>query len=180
MMINMCAERIYRSVKRIRAKRKVLGLCVECGKDSSPFVRCVECRAKANKYGKRNRDKRAKLGLCKTCGKNKPKEGCLNCVECIGLANERSIKKRINNKLTLVRRLGSKCSKCGYCKNYSALDFHERNGKNEDLRLTKRGKATNSVNLARLIKLSDSELKEQIELLCSNCHREHHHPDCTL
>ena len=61
--------------------------------------------------------------------------------------------------------LGGKCSKCGYNKCLSALDFHHNRGKKEG-------------HLSRLIKdfskqKSLKEIKKCI-LLCANCHREVH------
>ncbi len=76
-------------------------------------------------------------------------------------------KKERRNKISkeLKMMLGGKCSKCGYNKCLSALDFHHNQGEKEG-------------HLSDLIKnfskqKSLKEIKKCI-LLCANCHREIH------
>ena len=68
---------------------------------------------------------------------------------------------------------GGKCEMCGYNKNLSALEFHHLNPKEKETCLDVR-KLSNS-NLENL----EKDLSKCI-LLCSNCHRELHHPDQTI
>ena len=100
----------------------------------------------------------------------------------IGLRTEKPNYQReskIRIKLRLIKILGSACSSCGYKKNYSALEFHEKT-ESENLKRKVLGKYFTAINLYKLNKLSESELKEKITLFCANCHREKHHPSCIL
>ena len=66
--------------------------------------------------------------------------------------------------------MGGKCSRCGYCKNLSALQFHHVSPQDKSIPLDLR-------------RLSNSRwevlLKEARKclLLCANCHAEIHHPE---
>jgi len=79
----------------------------------------------------------------------------------------------LKRKLELIKLAGGACVKCGYSKNISAFDFHHRNPDEKDFKLDMR-------------KLSNSSMEsilsefEKCDLLCSNCHREVHHPELTL
>lgn len=78
-------------------------------------------------------------------------------------------KRGILRKIMLINKLGGKCSNCGYSKNIAALEFHHKNPLEKDSQLDMR-------------KLSNSTLEwceieaSKCQLLCSNCHAEHHHP----
>ena len=61
---------------------------------------------------------------------------------------------------------GGKCSKCGYDKCIGAFDFHHKDRSQKDFSISVSGK-TRSWEKLRM------EL-EKCELLCANCHREHH------
>lgn len=73
-------------------------------------------------------------------------------------------------KLQLVDLLGGCCKVCKYDKNLSALDFHHRSpdGKNSQLDMR--------VLSNRSMKFILEEVKK-CDLLCANCHREHHYPE---
>jgi hypothetical protein len=76
--------------------------------------------------------------------------------------------KYIQRKKEIMKIIGDKCSCCGYNKNLSALEFHHIDPKTKKFTLDAR-KLANS-------KFSDclDEAKKCI-IICSNCHREHHH-----
>ena len=71
----------------------------------------------------------------------------------------------------LIDLLGGKCQKCGYNKSYGALDFHhvERASK-----LFNIGVAIQEMDDFAFKKLVVDEVLNKCQLLCSNCHREHH------
>lgn len=71
------------------------------------------------------------------------------------------------HKRTLVAEFGGCCSKCGYNKNYSALEFHHLESKEKDFQLA-------SARTTNLIKLRKEA--EKCILVCSNCHKEIHYP----
>jgi hypothetical protein len=86
------------------------------------------------------------------------------CKQCIINYNyERELKFKID----VIKLKGGKCSKCGYDKNISALEFHhlDRNKK--------------EFNFAHKSAMTDKLLKElnKCILVCSNCHREIENPD---
>lgn len=66
---------------------------------------------------------------------------------------------------------GGKCAVCGYGKNYAALCFHHLHDKSFPL---------DSRNMGN--RSMDSLVKEvdKCQLLCLNCHMEHHYPDLVL
>lgn len=74
-------------------------------------------------------------------------------------------------KKKAVELMGGACSRCGYCRNYSALEFHhmDPNEKDFDFNVGRRRSWDKMVE----------ELKKCV-LLCSNCHREEHHPETIL
>jgi hypothetical protein len=67
--------------------------------------------------------------------------------------------------------MGGKCCICGYCKNYTALEFHHINAEEKEFDWRK----IRQLNWNKVI----VELKKCI-LLCANCHREIHNPKSTL
>jgi len=74
-------------------------------------------------------------------------------------------------KLKAIELLGGKCGKCGYCRNYAALEFHHLDPSQKDFDF--------NVGRRRSWDKLIEELKKCV-LLCSNCHREEHNPDMTL
>ena len=84
-------------------------------------------------------------------------------------------KARKERKIKLIIMLGGKCSKCGYNKNYAALDFHH---KNMDEKEEKSFGVSSKGMLSKWSKLVE-ETKKCV-LLCANCHREEHNKICLL
>lgn len=78
--------------------------------------------------------------------------------------------KRRRNKIKriLIDYKGGKCSNCGYNKCMAALDFHHSEPSLKEF------------NICRAYIKSLKRAKEEVDkciILCSNCHRELHHPD---
>ena len=71
------------------------------------------------------------------------------------------------HKITLVNEFGGCCSKCGYDKNISALEFHHLESKEKDFHFG----STKTTNIDKI----RIELNKCI-LVCANCHREIHYP----
>lgn len=81
-------------------------------------------------------------------------------------------KKRAHiRKMELVESMGGKCCRCGYDKNYAALEFHHINPEEKSFQLDARRIANTSKELLL-------EEAKKCLLLCSNCHHELHNPDC--
>jgi hypothetical protein len=79
----------------------------------------------------------------------------------------------IERKKDFIKKFNSKCSKCGYSKNLSALCFHHIDPTLKKLKLDTRSIGTRSMKV--LLK----EVEKCI-LLCSNCHAETHNPELNL
>ena len=86
-------------------------------------------------------------------------------------ANSYTNQKRrgLKRKLEVINSLGGCCSRCGYKKNISALEFHHLDPNEKEFQVDLRH-FSNS-NLEKL----KQELNKCI-LLCANCHREEHNP----
>jgi len=82
-------------------------------------------------------------------------------------------KRGVARKKELVRLRGGKCIRCGYDKNYSALEFHHLIPKDKLFQLDLR-----SLSNRRWDKVLEESSK--CILLCSNCHAEEHYPQAML
>lgn len=78
-------------------------------------------------------------------------------------------KKGIKIKLLIINELGGCCSKCGYKKNISALEFHHVNSYDKKFNVDLRTFSNHNIDIIR------KELKKCV-LVCSNCHQEIHNP----
>lgn len=74
-----------------------------------------------------------------------------------------------DRKVKLVDMFGGKCNRCGYNKNYSGLTFHHIDPTIKELALDVR-------NLSNRQWESIVNEVKKCELLCMNCHTEHHNP----
>ena len=81
---------------------------------------------------------------------------------------ENQSRRWVERKIEAMKLFDSKCCKCGYCKNYAALEFHHLDPKEKDFVWTK-------LRELSWVKITE-ELKKCV-LLCANCHREEHWPD---
>lgn len=86
---------------------------------------------------------------------------------------EKQKERAMFRKAELVKLLGGKCSKCGYHENYAALEFHHVNPSEKSFQLDARHIANTSKELLL------EEIKKCV-LLCSNCHKEVHHPNLSF
>jgi len=76
-------------------------------------------------------------------------------------------------KLDIIKDKGGGCSNCSYNKNYSVLEFHHVDESTKSFNL----------DLRSLSNRTMSKIKDEADkciLLCANCHREHHHPQCKM
>lgn len=95
------------------------------------------------------------------------------CYECSGESTRSNNKSRKHQKTVLrrsmklqaIKLLGGKCSLCGYDKCFDALEFHHKNPKEKDFKL--------SVGNTMSWKEYKNEASKCI-LVCSNCHKEIH------
>ena len=75
----------------------------------------------------------------------------------------------ISRKLILVNEKGGACGRCGYSTNLAALTFHHSDPESKAFGVDLRQCANRSFEALR------AELSK-CELLCLNCHAEHHNP----
>ncbi len=98
------------------------------------------------------------------------KNGVTNQLHQSYLAQQRRGRER---KLQLIELKGMSCERCGYKKNFAALEFHH----------TKPGEKKFSLDLRSLSNRKWGIILGEVEkclLLCSNCHTEEHNPECQL
>lgn len=82
----------------------------------------------------------------------------------------KSLKKAEKNKfrsrkIRFVKLMGGKCIKCGYDKNLYCLEFHHHEKKD--------------FVISSMFSMSEINISKEIvkcEILCRNCHFDHHHP----
>lgn len=76
----------------------------------------------------------------------------------------------LSRKLEFINLKGGCCSKCGYNSNLSALEFHHRDSNQKSF----------GIDFRKLSNTKKETLLEELlkcDLLCSNCHKEHHYPE---
>ncbi|EKE16042.1 MAG: hypothetical protein ACD_11C00053G0001 [uncultured bacterium] len=79
----------------------------------------------------------------------------------------------LKRKKFLTKKLGGRCSVCGYNKNLSALTFHHVNPKKKSFQL----------DLRSLSNRKQSRINKEVSkciLVCHNCHSEIHNPQHNL
>ena len=76
-------------------------------------------------------------------------------------------------KIELVKLKGGRCTKCGYERNFAALELHHKNPGEKLFQLDLRSLSNRKWELILLE-------AEKCLLLCSNCHAELHNPECKL
>lgn len=114
-------------------------------------VRCGEWKELNENFSPKGKSKEKTQHYCKPC--------------LYAYQQERS-KER---KRKVIELMGGKCSRCGYCRNYAALEFHHLDPSKKEINISGNGLKG---SWKRLI----VELKKCV-LVCSNCHREEHNPD---
>ena len=112
----------------------------------------------------------------KVRGKKYIRYDCKNCFNTLCNKNGRDIKRKnvIENREYGIKKLGGKCTMCGYDYNPSVLVFHHPNGRDGDPERKISALIKNTGFKAR-VRL-DSELDKCV-LLCSNCHMDFHYPN---
>ena len=107
------------------------------------------------------------MNACDTCGrkyeyvrnKGGTKDKCNSC---------RTNLRRFRLKTKMISYLGGSCKNCGYSNCNGALNFHHRDPAQKSFALSG----------AHCRKWSDIKAElDKCDLLCANCHQEHHH-DC--
>jgi hypothetical protein len=123
------------------------------------YTYCQLCGSELE--NKRNRGNEKKY--CSNCKENRRNE-----LQCYKYDPQKSLQKRLTRKAYIVKKLGGKCSVCGYDKNLAALDIHHVDPTIKEYRL-------DTCNLA---KKSLSDIEQELSkcvVLCRNCHSEHHY-----
>ena len=79
----------------------------------------------------------------------------------------------IKRKLEIFNSRGGACEVCGYNKNIAAIEFHHRVPSEKKFGIDLRSLGNGSMS-----KMIDETNK--CDMICSNCHKEKHHPDFLL
>ena len=102
----------------------------------------------------------------------KCERGCKSCRNIKREKRHRYYKQQFIYKLS--EHMSIKCQRCGYDRNFSALDFHHKGEKSfaiaREIRNLTQGSFVKGGKVDRILK----EVLDYCEILCSNCHREHH------
>lgn len=118
--------------------------------------------------------------VCKLCGEEKDlyyfaKNGDRYRTICKKCECDRN-KKKMLITVAYVQTLKTKCSKCGYNKDKSALEFHHVDDSNKSFNIG--SFACSRIWSKKTKQLIDEEVKKCI-CLCANCHREEHSKQIT-
>ncbi len=121
--------------------------------------------------------------VCRTCKKNKPlieyykRENKKHEVHCKSCRNKKRDENHRHWKQEFIYKLSKhmdvKCVKCGYNKNFSALDFHHIRNKRFSIARMLRNLSNKNFYDGRVNDIL-YEILLNCEILCANCHREHH------
>lgn len=162
-----CSAKKTNTQREKRCKRK----CRNCEKT----VRQWSCSLCEEHY---QLSQTRKMITCKTCGKQVENRSNNTKIFCSKLCKSRDFQgntverqKRVGleRKTRLIEMKGGCCEKCGYDKNMAALSFHHREPDNKSFCL----------DMKQLSNRSDAVIMEEFakcDLLCMNCHIEHHNP----
>ena len=117
--------------------------------------------------------------FCATCHSEKPiedfyfknKKSNLRQSRCKKCYDGYISKKWIDRKLKVIELMGNKCSRCGYCRNHSALEFHHLDPSIKEF------------DWSKMRLMSWNKILKEIDkciLVCANCHREIEYPKCEM
>jgi hypothetical protein len=121
--------------------------------------------------------------ICKTCkelksinlfykrANKKPEIHCRKCRNKVRDENHRHWKQEFIYKLS--KHIEIECVKCGYNKNFAALDFHHIRNKTFKISRELRNLSKKNFYDGRVENII-YEILVHCEILCANCHREHH------
>lgn len=114
---------------------------------------------------------------CKICGKALRGKQTMYCSILCKNKDHQSYKSQqqrgVQRKIDILRKLGGRCSICGYNRNMSALTFHHLNPDEKNFKLDIR-----SLSNRKQSRIT-AELRK-CTLVCHNCHAELHNPQHNL
>jgi len=158
-----CLERCNQNGKRLKNKRKALGLCTRCGKLAyNNTLLCKKCSKKASEYTKKRKEKLRKLGICIACETQKTSHRlCSGCY----LKKDKARKKLSNKiKTEIFQKYGYKCNCCGEAqKEFLTIDHIDGNGGE----LRKSGKHSRGNTFYKWI--IENNFPDSLQILCRNC-----------
>lgn len=160
--------RLYRS-------RKEKGLCVACGKapPCEGLSRCQPCREIRNAISKRQKDNRP-TGVCRSCLVRNVGEGKKTCLKCSESGKAKSKLQAQVIRLRVLALYGGKCVCCSDTRSkYLQLDHLHNDGHVE----RKKDPGTRGARFYK--KLSKMPVREDLQILCANCHNAKRYGGCT-
>ena len=160
----------YPSIARRNEAEKHNRVCSKCAQTNNrkkPNTKCAICGEPIYRCPSQFIEGR---NFCSTSCRNKyySKENgfCVNSEKLKWFGGRIKTKQRkLNKKIKAIKLAGGKCQKCGYDKCFGALDFHHTDpfSKYKSLKAL----------WGRKWETIEIEVKK-CELICANCHREHH------
>jgi len=141
-------------VNSIASRNKVIS---DCAKIHNPIMKCNVCAKPL-----RGRQRKFCSRKCKNQSGN------------LSYQSYQAQQKRGRlRKLDLIKMNRGSCEKCGYDKNYAALEFHHVDSASKFFQLDLRSLSNRKWSV--IVKEA-----EKCILLCSNCHAELHNPACSM
>lgn len=126
---------------------------------------CIKC-SPFNKQKTREELSKENKGWCSKCKQALPlNQFYKNYNKCKSCIKKKSSEYQQKLKKLCVKYAGDCCENCGYDKYMGALEFHHKDPKSKDFKISRMGSA-----LTERIK---KEINKCL-LLCANCHREEH------
>ena len=144
----------------------------------------IQIKRMANFIQDENTEDREDKIKCRTCGKHKTKDKYykrenkkpeVHCRKCRNIQREKQHRKYKQKFLYLLNEhINIKCQRCGYDRNFSALDFHHKGKKTMAIAREIRNLTQGSFKKGGKVDKILNEILNNCEILCANCHREHH------
>ena len=156
--------------------RRLSGICVACGINPpiEGILRCSNCRTKRNITSQKQKKNRP-AGYCRQCCKHPAIEGLSSCKYCHYKRKIQSKAHHAEIRLQVIKRYGGACACCGTTiTKYLQLDHKNNDGNVE------RKSLPPDIRGGKFFQLVlRQEKREDLQLLCANCHNAKRYGGCT-
>jgi 5-methylcytosine-specific restriction endonuclease McrA len=163
----MSRRKSARSVSAWREGRRFVGLCIDCGADTSArgTLLCAECQQRNTIAARRRKADLESEGLCTRCGTRPREDGKKSCAECNDIRRteyrlSRSYGVPTNTRSRRAERANGSPLECGYC------------GCNL-VHATRRFRPDNAAEIDHIVPVSrgGGDDPKNLQWLCKKCNR---------